>query len=189
MISSGDNPSARQRVIYAAWAGWAGGTLFGLVEAWPILARNAWVPARDLIGVLAAVGFIVALDGAIGATSFSIIGFIAAQIDGLRRRFHDAPTWISLCIASFAALLTLLIGLQQFGVLSGIVKGGRAAIWAGASLVASVVVCPVTFRLVRSIIASQGDGVVRIIPRALAVVWVIAALMPLVFALIRSGLA
>jgi len=188
VITKGNHLTLRDRLLGAAWVGWAGGMLWGLTEAWAILAHNAAAGTQARIGLLAAMGFVVALDGALGAIGLSLVGLISAQIEKVRRHFNDSSTWTSLCAALFVAALTLISGLDQFGVFSETVAGVRAAIIA-LNLLTSVVIGAVAFWLARNAITSLHDNTARMIRRAIVVAWIVAALLPIAFALIRSLLA
>jgi len=178
----------RSRAIAAAWVGFVGGTLFGLTEAWSILARNAADSPATLIGVAAAMGFVVALDGALGALVMSLAGVVATAIPPVRRRFDDAHRWTSLCTAIFGALLTVLLALVEFGILSGAVTGLRAALFACLSLLAATCVGAITYALTRAVLKSIRIDAARLARRAIIAVWIFAAILPLAFAILRGRL-
>jgi len=176
----------RARIIRAGWVGLSGGVLFGLSEAWAILARNATAFPQTLMGIVPAIGFVVALDGAVGAVSLSLIGLLIAVIPGLHRWLAEARRWTALCAALFVALLATLLGLEQFGVLAGTVRGSRAALFAGVSLGAGVVMGLIAFGVARSVTEVQREQWARFSGWIGVAAWVIAALLPLAFALFRS---
>lgn len=189
MIPSKTHLSLRSRISTAVWVGWLGGIVFGLSEAWAILARNASGSGSALLGLLAAMGFVVALDGALGAIALGILGAGAAQIDWLRRRFDDSRAWAALCTAVFAGLLMTLLATVQLGVLNGSVTGLRAVVLIGIGLVIAAIVAAVVYTAVRATLTSIREDIARLARRAIVVVWIAAALLPLAFALIRSRLA
>ena len=176
----------RARIIRAGWVGLSGGVLFGLSEAWTILARNTTASPQTLMGVVPALGFVVALDGALGAVGLSLLGLLIALIPWLHRWLAEARRWTALCVALFVALLAALLGLEQFGVLAGTVRGSRAALFAGVSLGAGVVMGLIAFAVARSATEAQREQWARFSGWISVTAWVIAALMPLAFALFRS---
>ena len=192
------NLTLRARIARAAWVGWAGGTLVGLTEAWAILARNASETGSTLIGIVAAMGFVVALDGAIGALSLGGLGLLVAQVGRLRRRFADSPAWTSLCAAMFAGMLSLFYSLDRFGVLDETVTGLRAVVFAGITLIISAAIGALTYWLAHSVVGGQSNlqphrgasqsPITKFARRFIAAIWIIAALLPLAYALIRSRL-
>lgn len=180
--------SRRERAVRAAWAGLAGGLLFGLSEAWAILARNTAQTGPALVGIVAAMGFIVALDGALGALGLGILGALVAQIEPVRRRFAGAEAWTALCAGLFAAGLTLIYSLDRFGVLGGTVAGMRAALFVATVAIASLLAGALAVWLTRIIHANLRPPIPRLARRIIAAAWVVAALLPLAFALIRNRL-
>ncbi len=178
----------RERAGRAAWVGLAGGLLFGLTEAWALLARNTAQTGSALVGIIAAMGFIVALDGALGALGLGIVGALVAQIEPLRLRFTGAAAWTALCAGLFAAGLTLLYALDRFGVLGGTLAGLRAALFGGIALIAGLLAGALAYWLTRSVHSNLRSPIARLARRALAAAWIVAALLPLLFALIRNRL-
>jgi hypothetical protein len=189
VIASETHLSLRRRVSTAVWVGWLGGLVFGLSEAWIILARNAAGSGSALPGLLAAMGFVVALDGAVGAIALAVLGAVAARIDWMRRRFAAPPAWAALCAAVFAGLLMTLLAMLQLGVLNGSVTGLRAVALSGVGLAVAAIVAAIVYAAARATLASARENVARIARRAIVAVWFAAALLPLAFALIRSRLA
>ena len=175
----------RERFTRAAWVGLAGGTLFGLIEAWRILAGNAAQTGAALMGVIAAMGFVVALDGALAAAGLGLLGAGGAQIGWLRRSFASPASWTALCIGTCAALLTLLLSLVQFGIWGGIITGLRAALFATACLAMSALAGFIAYWLAHRVVRGiTGYAWVR---RVVAAAWVVAALLPLAFMFLRSA--
>jgi hypothetical protein len=182
------HPTRRERAVRAVWVGLAGGLLFGLTEAWALLAGNTAQTGSALAGIVAAMGFIVALDGALGAVGLGLAGALAAQFEPLRRRFADAAAWTALCAGLYAGGLTLLYSLDRFGVLDGTVTGTRAALFGGIALIAGLLAGALAYGLARSVHSSLRFPIARLARRALAAAWIVAALLPLIFALIRTRL-
>lgn len=188
MILKDNTLSVQARLLRAALVGWSGGTLFGLIEAWTILTRNATLEGRALLGVAAAMGFVIALDGALGLIGIGLIGSIASQIGWLRRRFNDMQGWTALCVALFIALLTWLTALQQIGLFDGTVSGMRALLFIAIALVGSSGIAILGFYLTYNWLASQRESISRLFRRTLALVWTFAAFLPLAYTLLRSRL-
>ena len=188
MSTNPEHLTRRGRAAHAVWVGFAGGTLFGLTEAWTILARNAAETPTTLIGVIAAMGFVVALDGALGAIVLAVVGAIASTLAPLRRRFDDANRWMSLCTAIFAGLLTLLLALIEFGVPSGIVTGARAALFAWLSLLAAIFIGAVAYSLTRAVLKSIRLDATRLARRVITGIWIGAVILPLAFTILRGRL-
>lgn len=179
------NLSLRTRISRAAWIGLGGGLLYGFGEAWTILGRHSDATGRNLIGIIAALGFVVALEGALGTLVMTLAGLVASQVKWIQRRFHDAASWSALCAAAFAGLVFVMISLGQFGVLNGVASGARGVLFWGASLLGGLAVSAGTFLIARKV-APGAAG--RLMARLAAGVWIVAALIPAVFALIRGRL-
>jgi hypothetical protein len=177
-----DPLTLRARVATAAWCGLAGGLLLGLSEAWGILARNSVAASSAYFGLLGAAGFVIALDGLVFALVLALIGLVLALIPWPRNRLRDAAGWGALCVALVSGALVLWIGLDQFGVLDEVVRGARAALWAGLSLTAALALGLAAFWVARHALAATHTGVARVIRWGLAAVWLVAALLPIAYA-------
>jgi hypothetical protein len=161
--------------------------VFGLTEAWWLMARNATAASGALMGLGGAMGFVVALDGVIGAVSLGLLAPLAALIPRVRR-LNDTPAWAAFCAALFAGLLVLALGLEHFGVLAGTVRGARAALLAGASAAAGSVIGLAAFGAARHVFRASRPGAARLARRTAAVIWALAAGMPLAYAVLGSRL-
>jgi hypothetical protein len=174
-------------MIHAAWIGLGGGLLVGLAEALGIVARNAAGAASAFPGVGAAAGFVVALDGGLGALLMAALGWALSVVPVARRRFESPGAWSTLCTGVFVGGLILVLGLDGFGVLAGTVRGARAAVFAAASLGLGALAGTAAGWLAQSVFGSASAGIARLARRAAAGVFGLALLLPLAFAVFGRG--
>lgn len=178
--------TVRERVGAAAWIGLGGGLAWGLVEAGGLLARNAAGSTATLAGVAAAAGFLLALHGLLSALALAGLALIISQVAWVRGRFVGAA-WGALCAGLLTGLFALTLGLDQLGVLAGVVRGARAALLAALSLGLAALLGAGGFWLARAALSALSAAAARWLRWAAAGLLGLAALLPLGFALLGGG--
>jgi hypothetical protein len=174
-----DTLSFQSRLAAAAWIGLGGGLLLGLAEALSILSR---APIRSLPGVAAGTGFVIALDGVVGAIGLTLVGLVLGLVPAFPR-LRAAPSWNALCVALLGGLLAFLLGLREFGALADGLSRSRIIALAGVSVGVGVVAGLALFWLARIVLAAPHTAVARWARRVMVAVWIVAALLPIVFAI------
>jgi hypothetical protein len=151
------------------------------------LAGNAAGSVATLAGVGAASGFILFLNGALGALVLAGLGLALSQLAWVRGRFAGPAAWGALCAGLLAGVALLALSLDRFGVLAGTVRGARAALLAGLGLGLAALAAGVVFALAHVAWQAASARLARRLRLATAGLLGLAALLPLAFAVLGMG--